>query len=107
MKSPAPCFFKPITPAIPCQCRSTPWNRDLGFPVAGIGRKTSGSQNIKFDMEWYVGLAENEIDCGFVASSDFGKFCLMLLNRNVAFAVKSSPELIAPKAVHRSIMARL
>src|SRR5216684_5945285 len=82
-------------------------NRDLRFPVAGISRKTSGSQNIKFDMEWYAGLAENEIDCGLVASSDFGKFYLMLLNRNVAFAVKSSPELIAPKTVHRSIMARL
>ena len=33
-------------------------------------------------MEWYVELAENEFDCGFVAGSDFGKFYLMLLNWN-------------------------
>ena len=79
-------------------------NRDLRFPVAGISRKASGSQNIKFDMEWYVGSAENEIDCGLVASSDFGEFYLMLLYRNVAFAVKSSPELVAPQNVHWNIM---
>jgi hypothetical protein len=81
-----------------------PRNRDLRFPVAGISRKTSGSQNIKFDMEWYVGSAENEIDCGLVASSDFGEFYLMLLYRNVALSVKSSPELVAPKTVHWNIM---
>src|SRR5712691_437622 len=86
---------------------ATSRNRDLRFPVPGIGRKTSGSQNIKFDMEWYVGLTENEIDCGLVASSDFGKFYLLSLYRNVAFAVKSSPELVASKTVHRNAMPRL
>jgi hypothetical protein len=46
-------------------------NRDLRFPVAGISRKTSWSQNIKFDVEWYVGLVENEINSGFAANLRF------------------------------------
>ena len=83
---------------------ATSRNHDLRFPVLGVDGKTSGSQNIKIDVEWYAGLAENEIDCGFVASSDFGKFYLMSLYRNAAFAVKSSPELVAPKTVHWNIM---
>jgi len=40
---------------------ATSRNRDLRFPVLGVGRKTSESQNIKFDVEWYTGLAESEI----------------------------------------------
>jgi hypothetical protein len=77
----------------------------LRFPVAGIGRKTSRSQNIKLDVEWHIGLVENVIDGGLVTSSDFGKFYLMSLYRNVALAVKSSPELIAPKRTRENIMA--
>src|SRR5438034_8784953 len=46
----------------------------------------------------------SEIDCGFVTGSDFGKFYLISLNWNVAFAVKSSLELVASKIVHRNIM---
>jgi len=80
-------------------------NRNLRFPVAGIGRKTSRSQNIKLDVEWHVGLVENEIECGLAASSDFGKFYLMSFYRNVAWPVKSSPELVAPKCIRGNIMA--
>jgi len=80
-------------------------NRDLRFPVPGVGGKTSGSQNVKFDTEWHAGLVENEIDCGLVASSDFGKFYLMPLYWNVALAVKSSPELISPKCIRGNIRA--
>ena len=72
-------------------------NRDLRFPVAGISRKTSWSQNIKFDVEWYVGLVENEINSGFAASSDFGQFYLMPLYRNSGFAAENSPKLVAAK----------
>ncbi len=75
----------------------TSWNRDLRFPVAGISRKTCGSQNIKFDVEWYVGLVENEINSGFAASCDFGQFYLIPLYRNSGFAAENSPKLVAAK----------
>src|SRR6266446_1653446 len=55
-------------------------------------------------MEWYVGLAECEIDCDFSARNDFRKLCFLLLYRHVAFAIENSPELIAPKSVHRNIV---
>jgi hypothetical protein len=39
----------------------------LGLPIPGVGRKTSGSQNIKSDVPWYAGLAEFKTGCSFAA----------------------------------------
>ena len=40
-------------------------------------------------MQWYTGLAECEVDCGFPARSDFRKFYLLSLYRDIAFAIKN------------------
>jgi len=70
-------------------------NRNLRFPVAGRPKNQSVA---KYQIG--CGVARR-IDCGLAASSDFGKFYFMSLHRNVAWPVKSSPELVSPEVYTR------
>ena len=46
-----------------------------------------GRKNIKFDADWYAGLAESEIGRSLVAGSDVGKFHLMPLGQATTIRV--------------------
>jgi hypothetical protein len=85
-------------------CPVTSPKRDLRFPVAGIGRETVGSQNIKSDLEWHSGLAKCESDSRLRTGSDFWKFYFLSLYRDVSIAIENSPKLITPKSVHGNIL---
>src|SRR5260370_37144566 len=85
--------------ALPISSSTISW-----FPIPRIGRKTSRTQNIKLDVQWYAGLAECERDCGFRAGSDFRKLYLLSFDRDFARAIENSPELVALKSVRRNIL---
>ena len=79
----------------------------LRFPDPGIGRKTSGSQNIKGDVQGYSCLTECEIDRDFRARNDLRKLYFLALHRDIALAIEDSRELIAPQNVHGKVMTGL
>jgi len=54
----------------------------LRFPYSGIGRKTSGSQNIKGDVQGYSCLPECEIDRDFRTRNDLWKLYFLSLHRD-------------------------
>src|SRR2546428_5215349 len=54
-------------------------------------------------MRRYARLAKYKVRRGFLTGSNFPKFHLLKLYRNVAFTIENSAELIAPKGVHGDI----
>src|SRR5260370_21208174 len=68
--------------------------QSLRFPDPGIGRKTSGSQNIKSDVQGYSCLTERKIYRDFRARNDLWNVYFLSVHRDIPSALENSRTLI-------------